>query len=101
MRIEIAAESAELLPDRALLLPGKGVLVVSDVHLGKEAAFRAAGLPVPEGAARDDLDRIARLMERSVFIGSIYMKLVSHGPRRILIRMSTLAPLLVRIALLI
>lgn len=53
-----------LLPGRAALLPATQTLVCADVHLGKAATFRRAGLPVPEGSAQQDLKRLTRLVER-------------------------------------
>jgi len=51
-----------LLPGRAALLPATQTLVCADVHLGKAATFRRAGLPVPEGSAQQDLKRLADLV---------------------------------------
>lgn len=53
-----------LLPDHALLI-GKSEthLVAADLHLGKSAAFRANGLPVPEGDTERDLGRLSELVE--------------------------------------
>lgn len=36
-----------ILPEKALLIPDFGLLVISDVHLGKDVHFRKAGIPVP------------------------------------------------------
>jgi uncharacterized protein len=52
----------KLLPGRAALLPHEGTLLVADLHLGKAASFRHAGLPVPEGSSSGDLVRLARLL---------------------------------------
>ena len=48
-------------PDSAVFLEKTGDLVVSDVHLGKAATFRARGIPVPEGDAERDLTRLVNL----------------------------------------
>lgn len=53
-----------LLPGRAALLPASATLLVADLHLGKAATFRKAGIPVPEGSARRDLARLADLVVR-------------------------------------
>lgn len=50
-----------LLPDGAVFLMQSATLVLADVHLGKSAAFRAGGLPVPEGDTTRDLARMAAL----------------------------------------
>jgi uncharacterized protein len=57
-----AAPDMLLLPGRAALVPGSATLLVADLHLGKAATFRHAGIPVPEGSAQRDLDRLARLV---------------------------------------
>ncbi|MEW6695325.1 MAG: ligase-associated DNA damage response endonuclease PdeM [Pseudomonadota bacterium] len=53
-----------LLPERALWWPAGATLFVADVHLGKAAAFRAAGLPVPGGTTQDNLQRLGALLTR-------------------------------------
>lgn len=45
----------DLLPGRAAYLPARRTLLVADLHLGKAATFRRAGLPVPEGSSAADL----------------------------------------------
>lgn len=58
------------MPERAVFWPGAGTLIIADLHLGK-ANTLAAGLGgvVPEavlrGVVREDLDRLARALERS------------------------------------
>ncbi|NBP80976.1 hypothetical protein EBU58_09735, partial [bacterium] len=51
----------ELLPGRGAWLPTSRTLLVADLHLGKAASFRHAGLPVPEGSSGGDLQRLERL----------------------------------------
>jgi DNA ligase-associated metallophosphoesterase len=41
-------ETLTLLPQRAVWWEQRRTLFVSDLHLGKEATFRAAGMPVPD-----------------------------------------------------
>lgn len=53
-----------LLPGRAALLPASRTLLLSDLHLGKAATFRRAGIPVPEGSAQKDLSRLTALVAR-------------------------------------
>jgi len=54
-----------LLPGRAAFLPASATLLVADLHLGKAATFRHAGIPVPEGSAQADLTRLERLVSES------------------------------------
>ncbi|MDM0017316.1 ligase-associated DNA damage response endonuclease PdeM [Variovorax saccharolyticus] len=69
-RIELAGETIELLPDPALWWPAAGVLFVADLHLGKAAAYRALGQPVPGGTTQENLARLDRAIDL-------------HGPRQI------------------
>jgi len=58
----LAGEHVELLASRALLWTAQSTLFVADVHLGKAAAFRAGGVPVPRGATAADLERLSMLV---------------------------------------
>ena len=76
--LEVAAggESISLLPERAVFWPRERTLLVADAHVGKDAAFRSAGLPVPHGPTVDDLDLLGVLVERYaaerlVFLGDL------------------------------
>jgi DNA ligase-associated metallophosphoesterase len=60
--ITIAGEAVELCADRALYWTRARTLFVADVHLGKAAAFRAGGVPVPRGSTAADLARLAALI---------------------------------------
>lgn len=69
-----------LLPEGAVFLTDSAVLVLSDVHLGKSAAFRAKGLPIPEGDTALDLQRMLDLArthqaKRLVVAGDLF-----HAP---------------------
>ncbi|RLS79636.1 MAG: ligase-associated DNA damage response endonuclease PdeM [Planctomycetota bacterium] len=66
-----------LLPGRAAYLPATQTLLVADLHLGKAATFRRAGIPVPEGSAQRDLSRLERLVtdtaaRRLVVLGDLF-----------------------------
>ena len=63
MFITLQSHSIELLSEHALHLPEHSALVLSDVHLGKAAAFRAHGLAVPDGDNSRDLQRISGLLK--------------------------------------
>lgn len=75
---------ADLLADRALLLPESGTLVVADVHFGKAATFRARGIPVPQGTTRDNLRRLDALLALTcartlVFLGDLFHAREAHA----------------------
>jgi DNA ligase-associated metallophosphoesterase len=61
----IAGERVELHAERALFWPRERSLFVADIHLGKAAAFRAGGVPLPRGSTAADLLRLTRLLERT------------------------------------
>lgn len=56
--------SLSLLSEGAVFLTDTATLVVADVHLGKSAAFRARGLPIPEGDTARDLQRLQELRKK-------------------------------------
>lgn len=76
MIITIAGEKVELLPQKALYWPKNKILAVADLHLGKAAAFRAAGIPIPEGDMQRDLARLQKMIEekdvaRCIIVGDL------------------------------
>ncbi len=60
--IEFAGETLRLLAQKAVVWPREKTLFIADVHLGKAASFRAAGLAVPSGHSHDDIARIDALL---------------------------------------
>lgn len=72
-----SGETLHLLPDRAIYWPRTATLIVADVHLGKAAAFRRLGVPVPAGATQHDLARIDTLLtacnaQRLLVLGDLF-----------------------------
>ena len=65
LSVSLAGESVELHADRALFHPRTTTLYVADVHLGKTAAFRAAGVPLPAGTTASNLERLGGLVART------------------------------------
>lgn len=75
LSIDWAGEDWLLLPGRAVWWPRKGALIAADLHLGKAASFRAAGVPVPE-VIEADLARLTELLgltgaERLIVVGDL------------------------------
>ncbi len=64
-RMELCGEHLVLLPERAIYWPAQATLVVSDLHIGKAAAFRAAGVPVPEQTTAAMLARLTNALKRT------------------------------------
>lgn len=62
LTIEVAGRTLICLAQRMLFWPAERTLFVADVHLGKAASFRAAGVQLPSGHSRHDLDRISALL---------------------------------------
>ncbi|UPG84207.1 ligase-associated DNA damage response endonuclease PdeM [Luteibacter aegosomatis] len=60
--IEVAGERLDLHAERAVFWPAKRILFVADVHFGKGAVFRRAGIAVPSGDTDDDLARLDALI---------------------------------------
>lgn len=76
VEIELARERLWLLPERAAYWPRLKTLLIADAHLGKAAAFRHAGVPVPSGTTDENLQRLTTLIEtldteRVVFLGDM------------------------------
>jgi DNA ligase-associated metallophosphoesterase len=63
--VRLGGEEVVLLVERALFWPRAETLVVADLHWGKAATFRAAGIPVPVGATSDDLARLDAALFRT------------------------------------
>ena len=64
LAIALGTESLRCLPQHALWWPAQRTLFIADVHLGKAASFRAAGVALPSGHSSHDLDRISTLLSR-------------------------------------
>lgn len=76
MRLSWQGEEIELRAERAVWWPRACTLLVADLHLGKGAAFRAAGLGVPAGSTTDTLARLDVLVRaldpaRVVILGDL------------------------------
>jgi DNA ligase-associated metallophosphoesterase len=77
MRIELAGEQVELRPEAAVYWPKMAVLFVADCHLGKAETFRRFGVPIPDVANTDTLQRLTTLIqstaaERLVILGDFW-----------------------------
>jgi DNA ligase-associated metallophosphoesterase len=61
---EIAGERLLLHPQRALIWNARRTLLIADLHLGKSAVLRRAGIAAPEGSTAEDLQRLEALVAR-------------------------------------
>jgi DNA ligase-associated metallophosphoesterase len=87
-RWTIAGIEWRLLPERAAYWHDGACLVIADAHFGKAAAFRARGVPVPQGTTHDNLKRLTALIarlrpRRLVFLGDLFHARESHAPETI------------------
>ncbi|HEY0177738.1 MAG TPA: ligase-associated DNA damage response endonuclease PdeM, partial [Pedobacter sp.] len=62
MTINCKGESLVLSKDRAIYWESKKMLIISDLHIGKGAHFRKAGIQVPADITGTDLDKLGRLI---------------------------------------
>lgn len=66
-----------LFSEHAALLKSSRTLLIADLHLGKDEAFRASGIPVPEGPAAQTLQRLSNVLIRTqaqklVILGDLF-----------------------------
>lgn len=64
MKVTIASETIEFLPERAFFWPTEKLLGFSDVHLGKVESYQKLGIPVPTGAHQEEFERIENLINK-------------------------------------
>ncbi len=77
MRVEIFEEQLDLLPQKAVFWPSRGILFMADLHLGKINHFRRSGIPVPTRANDRNLESIVDLVnfsqaERVICLGDLF-----------------------------
>ena len=83
---DVAGEKLVLLPEKAAYWPARKALFVADFHLGKAASFRSAGIPLPSGTTRDNVERLERALERTgarrvIFLGDFLHSAAGRAPR--------------------
>lgn len=77
VEVRFGGKRCVLMPQRATFLPGSRMLVLADLHIGKDATFRASGIPVPSGTLGDDLARLDEALtisraSRLVVLGDLF-----------------------------
>ncbi|NJB86467.1 DNA ligase-associated metallophosphoesterase [Lewinella marina] len=75
--VTIAGEQLQLHPDRAIYWPARSILLLADLHLGKGAHFRRAGIPVPRGVSAVNFARLHELLRvfrprRVLLLGDLF-----------------------------
>lgn len=74
--IGLGPATLELLAERAAFWQEHGTLFVADLHWGKDASFRARGLPLPDGDLDAELARLGDVLDsrdarRLVILGDL------------------------------
>ncbi len=82
--IDINGHALVLSAERAAFDPTLRSVFVADVHLGKDAVFRARGIPVPVGSTQETLARLDGLIAAHrpasiVFLGDLLHARESHS----------------------
>jgi uncharacterized protein len=84
LTIDVAGHALILSAERAAFDPIAKSLFIADAHFGKDAVFRARGIPVPVGATNESLTRLDALIdahrpESIVFLGDLLHARESHA----------------------
>jgi DNA ligase-associated metallophosphoesterase len=84
MTIDVNGHALVLSAERAAFDPALRSIFVADVHLGKDAVFRARGIPVPVGSTHEMLARFDQLIVAHcptsiVFLGDLLHARESHS----------------------
>jgi uncharacterized protein len=77
--LQLAGEEVWATPGRALFWPATRALFVADLHLGKGASFRAAGVPIPPGTTEGTLLRLEEEIGRCAAERLIILGDLSHA----------------------
>ncbi len=73
-------EQLELLAERAIWDPGRRVLLLADLHLGKAESFQAQGIPLPSDGDAATLNALLELAARRRPEQVIVLGDLIHGP---------------------
>lgn len=70
-------EQLVLLPEKAIWWPAQSSLLLADVHLGKAAHFRKAGIPIPKAVHQSDYQKLEKLLadtqaKHVIFLGDLF-----------------------------
>ena len=64
--VRLAGYSFHFVAPGGLYWPAEKALLIADLHLGKDATFRAAGIGVPRGSTRATLGSVSRMIEATL-----------------------------------
>ncbi|GAB3730251.1 ligase-associated DNA damage response endonuclease PdeM [Luteimonas pelagia] len=77
--MHLGGEPMQLLADRALYWPARRRLFIADLHLGKGDVFRRAGIALPSGGSRHDLERLGALVDATGATAAWVLGDMLHG----------------------
>lgn len=77
LQISLLHQVLELLKEKALWIEKHKILLIADIHLGKAAHFRKAGLPIPEEVHAQDFLHLKQLLgtlnpKKIYFLGDLF-----------------------------
>ncbi|MGE8359553.1 ligase-associated DNA damage response endonuclease PdeM [Pseudomonas sp.] len=78
--VQLAGAELWLLADKAIWWPAQRALLIADIHIGKAAAYRALGQPVPHGTTAANLQRLDALLQRFACRQLIFLGDFLHAP---------------------
>lgn len=76
-KIELEKQTFYLLPEKAIFWQEQKTLLIADLHLGKAAHFRKAGIAVPDKLMKDSLKKLDLLidfleLDSIIFLGDLF-----------------------------
>ncbi len=77
MKIEVSDEELHLLAHKAIWLPQRKIVLISDLHFGKINHFRKSGIPVPQKANEKNSETLIDILnlckpEKTIFLGDLF-----------------------------
>ncbi len=69
----------QVLPEKAMLIPEYGLLVVSDIHLGKDIHFRSYGIPIPSQVGDKTFSALDDLLTKYTFNTVLFLGDLFHS----------------------
>ncbi len=77
LEVTLANELFILCPEKCLLRKRDNCLIIADVHLGKSAHFRKAGIGVPSQIATEEIKKLIAVIEKYnaakiIFLGDLF-----------------------------
>jgi DNA ligase-associated metallophosphoesterase len=84
LSVHVAGEELVLHPFRAVYWPSRSIMLLADLHLGKEHHFRKEGIPIPFGANDSTLSRLHHLLkffqpQKVIILGDLFHSDYNYG----------------------